>query len=167
MLKILQKGNKILEKKAEEIKSEEIQSAKIKKLTKGMRETLDTQNEGVALAAPQVGESVRLFIVSPKAYKIDEENSQKNQNFVFINPKIIKESKKKEWLEEGCLSVEGLVGKVKRSTNCTIKALDENGKIFTRGAGGILSQIFQHEIDHLNGILFTKKAKDLGRSPSK
>lgn len=162
MPKILQKGNEILEQKAQEINSRDIQSVKIKKIIKIMKDTLEKQKDGIALASPQIGKSFRLFIVSSKAYELDEDKKNKeNKYLVFINPEIIKLSKKKEWLEEGCLSVVGIIGKVKRSTNCTIKAFDENGKIFTRGAGGLLAQVFQHEIDHLNGILFTSKAKDL------
>ena len=64
-------------------------------------------------------------------------------------------------MPEGCLSVRWLYGEVKRSTNATILAYDEKGEKFTRGAGGLLAQIFQHETDHLDGILFTDKARNL------
>ncbi len=162
MLKILQKGNEILEQKAEEVSSDDFQSAKIKNLINEMKNTLKKTEDGVALAAPQIGESLRIFIISPEAYRIDNEKEEpKKQDLIFINPEIIKCSKKKEWMDEGCLSVAGYFGKVERSTNCTISAYDEGGNKFTRGAGGILSQIFQHEIDHLDGILFTEKAKGL------
>ncbi|MBU4480346.1 peptide deformylase [Patescibacteria group bacterium] len=162
MLKILQKGNKILEQKTKEVNSEDIQSAQFKKLIEEMKETLEKQEDGVALAAPQVGKSLRFFIVSPRAYKIkNTEGKPKKEDFLFINPEIIKLSKKKKWMNEGCLSVAGIFGKVERSINCTISAYDKNGNKFTRGAGGILSQVFQHEIDHLDGILFTEKAKDI------
>jgi len=163
MKEIIQEGNKILREKTKKIPLKDFSSAKMKKTIKNMKEILDMQKDGVALAAPQIGESMRLFILSDKAYKIDGIENTKSKNLVFINPEIIKESKKKKWLEEGCLSVRGLVGKVKRSTNCTVEAYDENGKKFTRGAGGLLAQAFQHEIDHLNGILFIDKAKDLKR----
>lgn len=160
MLEILQKENKILREKAEELKIKDIKSLKIKKLIKEMQKTLASEKDGVALAAPQVGESIQLFIVSKKIFG-EEEN--KKEIFIFINPKIIKASKKKEWLEEGCLSFKGIYGKVERYTNCTIEALNEKGEKVSRGAGGLLSQIFQHEIDHLNGILFIDKAKDLAK----
>ena len=155
-MKILQEGNEILRQKAQEIDLKDISSAKIKNLIKEMREILDSQETGVALAAPQIGESVRLFIVSEKAFE-----DEKTGNLIYINPEIVKLSKKTEWLKEGCLSVKGIYGKVKRSTNCNITAYDENGEKFTRGAGGLLAQIFQHEVDHLDGILFIDKAKDL------
>lgn len=162
MLEILQKENKILHKIAKEIKSSDFSSAKIKKIIKEMAETLDAQEDGVALAAPQIGESFRLFIVSTKVFNI--EKNKKNiskKHLIFINPEIIKESQKKEWVEEGCLSVRGVFGKVRRATRCTVRAYDEKGVEFTRGGGGLLAQIFQHEIDHLNGILFIDKAKNL------
>ena len=68
-------------------------------------------------------------------------------------------------MEEGCLSVRWLYGKVRRSQKTLIKAYDENGKLFTMGGSGLLSQAFQHETDHLNGILFIDKAKDLKDVP--
>jgi peptide deformylase len=90
------------------------------------------------------------------------ESTKKLDDLVFINPILVKESKAKKWMEgEGCLSVRWVYGKVKRSTNVTIRAYDEQGRVFERGAGGLLAHIFQHEIDHLNGILFIDKAKDL------
>jgi peptide deformylase len=155
-MKILQKDNPILRKKSKKIEIKEITSPKIKKLIKEIKKTLDSEETGAALASPQIGVNKRFFIVSEKVYEED-----KIKNLVFINPKIIKLSKKTEWKEEGCLSVKNIYGKVKRAKNCTITAYDENGKKFTRGAGGLLSQIFQHEVDHLNGILFIDKAKDL------
>lgn len=157
MLNILQKGNQILETKAQKINLEDIKSAKVKNLIKEMKETLNSRDDGAALAAPQVGESLRLFIISKKIF-LDEKQAE---DLVFINPEIIKESKDREWLEEGCLSVNGVYGKVNRAKKCIIKAYDEKGDVITRGGSGLLSQIFQHEVDHLNGILFVDKAKDL------
>jgi peptide deformylase len=83
------------------------------------------------------------------------------EDLVFINPEIIKKSKEVKEMEEGCLSVRWLYGKVKRSNKVTVKAIDQTGKEFVMGASSLLAQIFQHEIDHLDGILFTDKAKDL------
>ena len=70
-------------------------------------------------------------------------------------------SREKEWMPEGCLSVRPLYGKTFRSVKATVVAYDENGKKFTRGASGLLAQIFQHETDHLKGILFIDHAKDV------
>ena len=178
MIEIVQKENKILRKIAKPVAIEEIRSAKIRKILADMKEAMNSQNDSVAIAAPQISESVRIFIVAKKVFDIDEETTTiKNgaekikksppaiensiDDLVFINPEIIKLSKKKEGMDEGCLSVRWLYGRVKRSTNITVKAYNEKGEKFTRGAGGLLAQIFQHEIDHLNGILFTDKASDI------
>ena len=90
-----------------------------------------------------------------------EDTTGEIPDMVFINPKIEKFSKEKRDMPEGCLSVRGTYGKVKRSVRCTIKAYDEKGNLITRGASGFLAQIFQHETDHLNGILFIEKAKNV------
>ena len=87
------------------------------------------------------------------------------EDLVFINPEIINLSKKKRKMEEGCLSVRWLYGQVNRHEKVTIKAYDENGKLMTVGASGLLAQIFQHEIDHLNGILFIDKAENVRDLP--
>lgn len=90
---------------------------------------------------------------------------EKNADVVFINPRILKHSRKTEWMEEGCLSVRYLYGKVKRSEKVLITATNENGVEFEMGGSGLLAQIFQHETDHLDGTLFIDKAKDLQDIP--
>jgi len=168
MRDVVQKENKVLREKARDLKPEEIKGDKIKKLLKRMSGALIAYDEGVALAAPQVAESLRLFIVSGRFFNPDlkikteeQMKEKKTDDIVFINPRIIKISKKKEVLLEGCLSVDGMQGEIKRSNKVTIEAIDENGIKFTRGASGLLAQIIQHEVDHLNGILFTDSAKNL------
>ncbi len=158
MLKIVQKDNKVLRQVAKEISPEEISSAKIKNIIKNMREALFASENGVALAAPQIGELIRLFIVSIPEINKDGKKTRQDPPFVFINPKIKKISRKKNILEEGCLSIEKTFGKTKRAEKLTIEAYDENGKKFIRGASGLLAQIIQHETDHLNGILFIDHA---------
>ena len=86
---------------------------------------------------------------------------EKVRDLIFINPKISKLSREKEWVPEGCLSVRPLYGKTHRSKKAIITAYNEKGKKFTRGASGLLSQIFQHETDHLDGVLFIDHAKDV------
>lgn len=176
-VKILQKEEKVLREVAKEIPISQIKSAKIKKVLKEMSESLATQDDGVAIAAPQIGYSLRIFAV---AGKIFEEDFLKNReerikdrsvakskvktaikDIYFINPKILKLSRKKEWVPEGCLSVRPWYGKTYRSTKALVEAYDENGEKFTRGGAGLLAQIFQHETDHLNGILFIDHAKEL------
>ncbi len=169
--KIVQKENKVLRQKTEDIPIKEIKTQKIKKILKEMSEALKSQNDGVAIAAPQIGYPLSIFVVSGKIFhkdfirgkkdleKIPEDEIQ--NDLVFINPKISKLSKEKEWLPEGCLSVRWLYGKTFRSVKAMITAYDENGKKFQRGASGLLAQIFQHETDHLKGILFIDHAKDV------
>jgi peptide deformylase len=169
MVEIVQKEHKILRGKAKEVPVKEIDSAKIKKIIEDMKKSLSSQDDGVAIAAPQISVPLRIFVVSGKIFgskgtelKEPKKASSKDQpDLVFINPEIIKISKKKESLPEGCLSVRWLYGEVKRSTNATVRAYNERGEVFTRGGGGLLAQIFQHEIDHLDGILFIDKAKNL------
>ena len=172
MLKeIVQKNNPVLREKAKEILVKDIKNTKIKKVLKEMSLALKSQGDGVAIAAPQIGYSLSIFVVSGKIFHKDfisgEETLEKipekevPKDMVFINPKISKLSRDKEWLPEGCLSVRWLYGNTFRSKKATVTAYDENGKKFTRGASGLLAQIFQHETDHLNGVLFIDKAKDI------
>jgi peptide deformylase len=182
---IVQKENKILRKVARPVPIEDIKSRKIETIIKRMMKALDSQEDGVAIAAPQIGEDLRIFVVSKKIFELMEaerangkkskrENLDEFENpstssgqekeikdMVFINPEILKTSKKKMAMEEGCLSVRWLYGKVDRSQKTLVKAYDENGKLFTMGGSGLLSQAFQHETDHLEGVLFTDKAKDV------
>jgi len=186
MKKILQKNEKVLRQIAEEVRVHDIKTTKIKKILKEMSEALQSQDDGVAIAAPQIGYSLRIFVVAGKIFtagfpgqgvsQADEPRSSAGSaepdsdpakedhalnDLIFINPKISKLSREKEWMPEGCLSVRPLFGKTFRSTKAIITAYDEDGKKFTRGASGILAQIFQHETDHLNGILFIDHAKDI------
>ena len=167
-VKILQKGNKILKEIAKEVPFQEIKGKKIKNILKRMTEALAEKKEGVAIAAPQIGEPLRVFIVNGNVWRLKESaftpENQKLSNkppIVFINPVIKKISKKKQIVYEGCLSVEKVYGTLKRPEKLTIEALDENGKKFVIGTTGLLAQIIQHEMDHLSGILFTDKAVKL------
>jgi len=157
---ILQAPNKILRKISAEVPLQVIPEEKIKKIIFNMSSALLATTHGVALAAPQIGESVRIFIVDLNE-RTGEKNSPKKPFLVFINPEILRLSKKKSSLSEGCLSVEDRYGMVKRSDKIVVEAYDADGKKFKRGASGLLSQIIQHEVDHLNGILFTDKARNL------
>ena len=163
---IIQTGDPILRKKASAVKHEEIASPRIQKIITDMKTAVDGQKDGIAIAAPQIGESLRIFIVSGKVMReADEKYKGTEDHLVFINPKILKASKKTQDVEEGCLSVRWKYGWVKRAEKVTVSALDEDGKPFERGASGILAQVFQHEIDHLDGALFTDKARDVHDLP--
>lgn len=176
MKKILQKEEKVLRQIAKEVPIGEIKGVKIKKILKEMSQALEKEHDGVAIAAPQIGYSLRIFVVSGKIFEesfienrkdrlLDKETkikeNLKNRDLVFINPKITKLSKDKKWLPEGCLSVRPWYGRTWRSNKTTVTAYDETGKKFVRGGSGLLAQIFQHETDHLNGILFIDHAKDI------
>ncbi len=168
--KILQKEQKVLREVAKEVPISDITTLKIKKILKEMSASLKSQNDGVAIAAPQIGYSLRIFVVAGKIFSEDfmdkreralETPEESLQDLVFINPVITKLSKDKEWVPEGCLSVRPFYGKTYRSKKATVEAYDENGNKFSRGGSGLLAQIFQHETDHLNGILFIDHAKDV------
>lgn len=171
MAPIIQNGDQVLRKISKEIPISTITKPKIQKIIADMNSALDSQFDGVAIAAPQIGESIRMFIVSGKIFdetfvrgkfsKDDLYLKDHRDNMVFINPILSKISKDKKLLIEGCLSVRPLYGKVRRATRATVEAYDEHGHKFVKDASGLLAHIFQHEIDHLDGVLFIDKAKDL------
>jgi peptide deformylase len=166
MKTIVQKDNPVLRQKAKEVPVKDIKSKKIQEILTDMKALLATQEDGVALAAPQVGESLRIFIISGTVLKMaDPKYKGDETDMVFINPVISKLSREKNEVEEGCLSVRWKYGKIKRAKKATVKAYDENGVSFERGASGLLAQVFQHETDHLNGILFTDSAYDVKDIP--
>jgi peptide deformylase len=120
-----------------------------------MLETMREAN-GVGLAAPQVGVLQRFFVAeSPE----DEENNQPRETYVLFNPEIVKNSGEQVGYE-GCLSIPGYIGEVARADKVTVKGLDERGRPVRYKAEGYLARVFQHEIDHLDGVLFTDKLTD-------
>ncbi|MBI3459041.1 peptide deformylase [Candidatus Azambacteria bacterium] len=147
---IITLNNEVLRVKAEKIS--EPTSLSIKAIIKNMRDTLKKTPNGVGLAAPQIGISQKIFIIDQKLAK------QLQISDVFINPEITRRSFRKEKLEEGCLSVPGIYGFIKRHKIVEAKALNEFGQEFTIKTSGLLAQIIQHEVDHLGGILFIDKA---------
>lgn len=165
MKEILDRNHRILREIAKEVPIDKIKSEEIQKIIAEMKTALESQEDGVAIAAPQIGESLRIFVVSGRAISMVKNTEEKNADVVFINPRILKHSRKTEWMEEGCLSVRYLYGKVKRSEKVLITATNENGVDFEMGGSGLLAQIFQHETDHLDGTLFIDKAKDLQDIP--
>jgi peptide deformylase len=142
---------------AEPVKKSEFGGRELKELIALMQSTLAKEDDGVALAAPQIAIKKRIFVVSPEAYDKDA----KWKPLVFINPTITKASKKMEERQEGCLSVRWIYGKTQRHTSATVEAYDENGNKFSFGGTGLIAHIFQHEIDHLDGVLFIDHGYDL------
>lgn len=161
MAKLVAENHPALHSIAVEVTKEEIKDGTLAKIVKNMREALRSYNAsgfiGVAIAAPQIGVPKRIFIVEDQSDGRDDPLP----TLVAVNPTILKSSKKTIELGEGCLSVPDHYGTVVRSTNVTMQAIDENGKKFERGAGGLLAQIFQHECDHLDGILFVDRAEKI------
>lgn len=155
-------GDPVLREKAHEIPLAEIQSSEIQTIIQDMRATLEGQKNGIALAAPQIGILKRIIVISHRAFESDNDQTSRHaEDLVVINPVIKKMSQRKKWLEEGCLSIPNVFGEVHRSIKTTIEAYDTNGKKFMRGDSGLIAQIFQHEIDHLDGILFIDKARNI------
>ncbi len=164
--------NPVLRQKARDISPADVRGERIRRLIAKMKMLLAKEKHGVALAAPQVGEPLRLFIVSGRALAQYSENDaaggaasaerdtthQTPDDQVYINPVLLKVSRGKTDKHEGCLSIRGYWGEVPRAEKASIRALDETGAPFTRGASGFLAHIFQHEMDHLEGILYIDKA---------
>lgn len=169
MVHIVQKSNEVLHEIAKEVPHKDITSPHIKKIIADMKEALASQDDGVALAAPQIGVSLRIFVIAGKAFLYADGNDIEGReippDMVFINPEILKLSKKQVVLPEGCLSVRWLYGKTIRSEKAKVRAYDEHGKPFEYGGSGLIAQIFQHETDHLNGILFSDHATDIKDMP--
>lgn len=164
--RIVQSDHPMLRRHAEKVPVKDIDSSHIRKLIDNMKTILTTQKDGIAIAAPQINENLRIFVVSDTILKeADKEYRSIGKDIVFINPEIVRISKKKHEVEEGCLSVRWKYGKVNRSVKITIKGYNEDGKRVERGASGLLAQVFQHEIDHLEGVLFTDKARDVHDIP--
>ena len=178
MKEIVQEGDTVLREVAKPVPDSLFGSAELTLLIRDMAEALDKYPEGVALAAPQVGVSYRLFIVRkdrtlpPSPGNQGQTLAQNSQGLtlkpeieVYINPEIKKTSRKRATADEGCLSVHGVYGTTKRHERVTIRARRADGARFERGAGGLMAQIFEHEIDHLNGILFIDHAEHLIHVP--
>jgi len=110
---------------------------------------------GVGLAAPQIGLSERIIVVEYYEREEDEENEEAPKKvWAMINPEIVKASEETLMGVEGCLSLPGLLGEVERHAVVQVKGLNRHGKPMKVKAKGWLARIFQHEIDHLNGVLF-------------
>jgi peptide deformylase len=127
----------------------------IKKLVADMRETLHAESGRVGLAAPQVGVSLRVTVICLP----DEEGKEKSEDIILINGEIIKR-KGQRLVNEGCLSIPGYIGEIYRAETVTAKGLDINGKKIRIKGEGLLSQALEHEIDHLDGVLYVDKLEN-------
>lgn len=152
---IVKVPNKVLITKAEIA----LFDAETKSLAEDLIQTLNatTKPKGAGLAAPQIGESKRVFIA--KKFSKDPSDSEKEieTNFIFINPEILSHSEVTDINWEGCLSIPDTYGQLERFKRVKVKSFDLNGNEFTLKAEGFFARVIQHEMDHINGVLFTSK----------
>lgn len=149
-------GTTVLRKVAEEITPD---YEGLEQLLKDMEETM-YHSDGVGLAAPQIGKSIRVFIIDASPMDEDDE-SLKDFKKVFINPKIIEFRGERTLFNEGCLSIPTIREDVERESEIRIQYYDENFKFHDEVFDGIKARIIQHEYDHLEGILFTDRLNPL------
>lgn len=145
-LEIITLLNPILREKAKPVDLAKQNLVSLKELAQNMILTMKAAN-GVGLAAPQIGQSIRLIVVAYDPAPL-----------ILLNPEIISHSLRKNVLEEGCLSIKGKYGLVKRYRSVKMRAYALDGSLLEMKAEGLLAQVLQHEVDHLNGILFIDKA---------
>jgi len=151
--KIITSENPILRRKAK--KATKIMP-ELRALADDMVETMHAA-PGVGLAAPQVAESVRLFVAELEA---SEENPGSGKTYIIFNPEYVWKSDEFVDGVEGCLSIPGYAGEVTRHHKVVVKGLDKSGKRIRIEAEGWLARVFQHEMDHLDGVLFTDRISD-------
>lgn len=149
--KILTYPDKKLRNKASSILVEDILKPSFQKLITDLTTTM-FHDDGVGIAATQIGEPYQIFILGRKTPE---------ESLVFINPRITFFSRKTNFTEEGCLSVPGIFGLVKRPVKVRLKALDRTGKKIDMKISGFDAKVIQHEFDHLQGILFIDKVEKI------
>ncbi|MDQ3192585.1 MAG: peptide deformylase [Bacteroidota bacterium] len=157
ILPIVAYGDPVLKQPAENINEN---YPELEELLKDMFETMYNA-KGVGLAAPQIGKSIRLFIVDGTPFAEDDEPGMENWKCVFINPEIIQEEGKEWSFNEGCLSIPTIREDIYRKPNITITYYDENFEFHEEEFDGLKARIIQHEYDHIEGILFTDKINGL------
>jgi peptide deformylase len=166
ILPILAYGDPILKKECEDI---DAQYPDLKQLISDMFETM-YKAKGVGLAAPQIGKNIRLFIVDGSPFSENEEDEEdplakgiEDFKKVFINP-IIEDEKGKVWsFQEGCLSIPSIRENVLRKPDITVSYYNENWDLIEEHYSGYAARIFQHEYDHIEGVLFTDYLTPLKR----
>jgi peptide deformylase len=164
VIKTVQAGNPIIHTKSREVA--DVSSTETKQVIRDLVDTM-RKEDLVGMAAPQVGENVRIFVTEVRETEYRKEGTDELR--VFINPKVISVSEKVSDGYEGCGSVASaqFFGPVERPDEIAIAATDENGSQFTHKADGLLARVIQHEIDHLDGILFHEKISDMKKVMSK
>jgi len=165
-LKIVQAGDPVLRKKGRALTKEEIGSPWIQELIESMRDAM-REAPGVGLAAPQIGESIQLAVIEDRAEYLTDLSADQLAKYqraaipfhVIINPKLTVVDDSSTAFFEGCLSVTGFSAVVERALNVRVECLNERGEELTINAQGWYARILQHEIDHLNGIIYVDRMK--------
>lgn len=163
ILPIVAYGDPVLRKVAQEIS---IDYPNLADLIANMKQTMYNAN-GVGIAAPQIGKSVRIFVIDASPFAEDDqlntEEKEQLKNFkkVFINPTILKEDGEEWAFSEGCLSIPDIREDIYRQESVSFEYYDENFKKHSDTLSGLAARVFQHEYDHLEGILFTDKISSL------
>jgi len=148
-------GNPILKREADEIN----EGTELDELIKNMFATMDNAS-GVGLAAPQINESIRLFVID-SSLMLDEDEEEKGIRRTFINPIILEEYGDDYSFEEGCLSIPEIRAEITRPETLTIEYFDENWNLKEEEFSGMTARVIQHEYDHLEGILFVDYLRGL------
>lgn len=166
MLPIVKLPTPSLRVRSQEIDRATLLSTDVQNLIRDMIPTM-YGDDGIGLAAPQVARNIRVCVVGKEAVDMDDRpirgkgKSKAEKDLVLVNPVWERMSKKTAWDTEGCLSVPKKFGKVKRYTNIQVTAWDENGNELNFVAKNFFARVIQHEVDHLDGILFIDKAKGI------
>ncbi len=155
ILKVARMGHPVLRQEAEPVSEAELKDPDFQPLIEDMMETMD-EYDGVGLAAPQVHESVRVILV--QAPKIEEQDEL--PPLVLVNPEIepLSSDLVSDW--EGCLSIPEIRGRVPRYEGVRVTALNKEGRPVVFDAHGYLARVIQHEVDHLDGVLFLDRMED-------
>jgi len=157
--KVARLGHPILRRRAQEIPLDKIASPEIRQLIDDMRDTM-REYDGVGLAAPQVHESVRL-VVTGDIHDPAADDKLLLEEKVLINPEITFLTQEEEAYWEGCLSIPDLRGMVSRPREISVKAYDRDGRKVEFRAEGFAATALQHELDHLDGIVFIDRMRDM------
>lgn len=152
VLKIEMLGSEVLRKRAEEVAEVDDE---LRRLIRDMFETM-YDAEGIGLAGPQVGVGRRVIVV--------DVNDESRAPFALINPRIVETATETDKAEEGCLSIPGISSVVERSTRVVVEAMSESGEPMRLEAEGLLGRCLQHEVDHLDGVLFVDRLSPLKRN---
>ncbi|MBI5254684.1 peptide deformylase [Candidatus Falkowbacteria bacterium] len=163
MLTILTLPNKSLHERSSEIELALLSNKPFQSWLRGLNETMH-ERDGVGLSAPQVGRNIRICTINRAGTKLvmdDKHEPTMPHDLILINPVWKKISRKQKKDIEGCLSVPGFYGKVKRYHDILVEAIDEKGKKIKFEAHGFFARVVQHEVDHLDGILFVDRTKEI------